>query len=374
MTMPVGLRRVFSLLTKELLQVARDPASLVIAFVLPVALMLLMGFGIDLDLNRAPIGITMQDDSAAARSLAGAFQSSRYFEVVDVGPVERMRDLMVAGRVRGIVVIPVGFGRDAANGHPQAQLLTDGAYPNPAKFLEIYAQGVQANWAAGQAQDRGVDLSPAIDVNARFWFNPSVASRNFLVPGSIAVVMTIVGSLLTALVIAREWEGGTMEALMSTPMRISEFLMSKVLPYFGLGLIAMTICTVMAVFLFGVPLRGSIPMLLLVSSAYLLPALGQGLLISAALKNQFVASQVALLLAFLPSLFLSGFVYEIASMPVAIQWLTAGVPARYFIPQLLTVFLVGDDWASLLPKMAVLLGVGIGTLLLCGMLTRRRVA
>ncbi len=366
-------RRIGALLAKEGRVILRDPATLIVAFVLPVLLMLLMGFGIDLNVHRIPIGLSVQDDSVAARSLADSYRTSRWFAVVETGPVERLRDAMAADRVRGIVVIPDGFGRRTGGGLT-AQLLTDGAYPNPARFLEIHAAGVFAEWADMRLRDRAIEASGTIGVATRFWFNPAMDSRFFLVPGAIAVVMTVVGSLLTALVVAREWESGAIEMLLATPLRISELLLAKLLPYFALGMVATGICVAMAVGVFAVPLAAPIGSVALVGGVYLLPALGQGLLISAVVRNQFVASQIALLLAFLPSLFLSGFVYEIASMPRAIQWLTVLVPARYFVPPLQTLFLVGDDWAVLLPDVAVLLGFGIVLLGACRLATRRQLA
>ncbi len=366
-------RRVGAMLAKEGRVILRDPATIIVALVLPVLLMLLMGFGIDLNVHRIPIGLSVQDDSTAARSLADSYRASSWFAVVETGPVERLRAAMAADRVRGIIVIPNGFGRRSGGGGT-AQLLTDGSYPNPARFVEIHAIGVFAGWADARLRDRAIDPPGTIGVATRLWFNPAMDSRFFLVPGSIAVVMTVVGSLLTALVVAREWESGAIEMLLATPLHIPELLLAKLLPYFVLGMVATSICVAMAVGVFAVPLAAPIGSVALVGSIYLLPALGQGLLISAVVRNQFVASQIALLLAFLPSLFLSGFVYEIASMPKAIQWLTILVPARYFVPPLQTLFLVGADWTVLLPDVAVLLGFGIVLLGACRLATRRQVA
>ena len=199
-------------------------------------------------------------------------------------------------------------------------------------------------------------------------------SRYTLGPGAIAVVMTMVGTLLTALVVAREWERGTLEAVMATPVGMGEFIATKVVPYFLLGLCSMTLCTVLAIAVFGVPFRGSPLALLAISSAFLFPALGQGLLISAATRNQFVASQVALLSAFLPTMLLSGFLFEISSMPKPIQAITYLVPSRYLIPQLQTVFVAGDDWSLFLPNIAALLGFGTLFFILTVRATRRRIA
>jgi ABC-2 type transport system permease protein len=204
------------------------------------------------------------------------------------------------------------------------------------------------------------------------WFNPELKSRYFLVPGAIAVIMTMVGTLLTALVVAREWERGTMEAIMATPVSMAEFLASKLIPYFVLGLGAMVMCTLVAIFAFDVPFRGSPVALLLIASAFLVPALGQGLLISAATKNQFVASQIALLSAFLPSFLLSGFLFEIASMPTFIQAITYAVPARYLIPSLQTVFVAGDQWGLFVRDIAAMLCFGAVFFALTFRATRKR--
>ncbi|WP_144096959.1 ABC transporter permease [Croceicoccus sediminis] len=366
--------RFTAMMLKETRQILRDPSTFLIAFVLPVMLLFLMGYGVNLDATSTRVGMAVEDDSGAAGSLAGTFAASRYFDVVETGSVQELGDRMVAGDIRAIIVIPQQFGREVAAGGGEIQVITDGALPNTASFVAGQAEGVRATWAAQRASDHGMAVAPPIDVLSRFWFNPALASRNFLVPGAIAIVMTMIGSLLTALVVAREWERGTLEALMATPIGMGEFLLTKIVPYFALGIVSMTLCTLLAIFLFGVPFRGSVFALFAIAAVYLVPALGQGLLISSALKNQFVASQVALLTAFLPTMLLSGFVFEIASMPKLLQALTYIVPARYLIPQIQTVFLAGDDWGLFAPNMAILLGFGAVLFGLCVRSTRRRIA
>ena len=368
-------RRLAAMVLKEWRQVLRDPASVLIAFVLPVVLLLVFGYALNLDATRTRIGLADQDGGAAATGLATAFRRSPSFEVVAVGDVPHLKDALVAGDIRGIVVIPQGFSRDAARGGGTIQAITDGTVPNNASFVAAYAEGVRATWAAA-AQTQGSTRLPAppLSIAPRTWFNPGNISRWTLVPGSIATVMTIIGTLLTALVIAREWERGTMEAIMATPLSMRTFIASKVLPYYLLGLIAMTICTLLATLLFGVPLRGSVPALFVIASAFLFAALGQGLMISALAKNQFVASQIALLTAFLPSLLLSGFIYEIASAPPWVRLITRLVPARYLIPPLQTVFLAGDDWALFLPDLAVLCLFGAVFFAITLRAMRRRIA
>lgn len=376
MSRAFSAQRFRAMLVKETLQILRDPSTFLIAFVLPLVLLFLFGYGVSLDTTQIRVGLALQDSSAPAQSLATAYERSRWFEVTGRRDVEGLKPELVAGRIRGIIVIPADFGRRlAATGDPAAiQVITDGSLPNTAGFVAAYAEGVRAAWAAGMAEERGTRLQAPITLLQRFWFNPELASRFFLIPGSIAIVMTMVGTLLTALVVAREWERGTMEAIMATPIGMGEFLATKVIPYFVLGLGSMTLCTLVAIFAFGVPFRGSPLALLAIATAFLMPALGQGLLISAATKNQFVASQVALLSAFLPAMLLSGFLFEIASMPRIIQAITYLVPARYVIPPLQTVFMVGDLWGLFLRNIAVMLGFGALFFLLAMRATRRRIA
>ena len=374
MSLGFNPRRFGAMLVKESLQIARDPSTFLIAFVLPMLLLFLFGYGVNLDTARSRIGLSLQDNSEAAHSLAGSFQTSQWFDVRATGSVSELAPQMVGGQIRGIVVIPDGFGRQVSKGGGDIQVMTDGSLPNTASFIAAYAEGVRVTWAAARASDRRATRAPPIRTAPRFWFNPELKSRYFLVPGSIAVVMTMVGTLLTSLVIAREWERGTLEAIMATPVGMIEFIATKVVPYFALALLSMTMCAVLAIVVFGVPFRGSPFALFVIASAFLFPALGQGLLISAAFKNQFVASQVALLSAFLPTMLLSGFLFEIGSMPKPIQALTYLVPSRYLIPQLQTVFIAGDDWSLFLPNIAALIGFGLLFFALAVRSTRRRIA
>jgi ABC-2 type transport system permease protein len=367
-------RRLATLVRKESLQVVRDPSSILIAFVLPIVLLFLFGYGVSLDTARTRVGLVIEAQTPLTQDLAASFQASRYFEVSIDRDRRAFEEALVLGRVRGVIVVPSTFAADfAAQKRPAIQVIVDGSDPNTASFVQNYTQGVVANWAAL----RGAEVAaraPAITVEQRFWFNPELKSRNFLVPGSIAIVMTLVGTLLTSLVVAREWERGTMEAIMATPVTATELLAGKILPYFLLGLTSMTICVALAVLLFGVPFRGSLLALYVLSASFLVPALGQGLLISAATKNQFLASQLALISAFLPAFLLSGFLFEISSMPTVIQWITMIVPARYLIPSLQTVFLAGDIWPMFLRDIAIMLLIGAVLFVLAARSTKKRIA
>ena len=362
------LRRLAALVRKESLQILRDPSALVIAFVLPVALLFLFAYAVSLDVEGVRLALVLEDSGEAARELAAGFEATPFFELTVAHDRREVDDLLTAGAVRGIVVIPQDFDRAlATTGAPKIQVLTDGSQPNTANFVAGYAEGVLANWLAGRAAAKRA----GIELEQRFWFNPELESRYFLVPGAIAIVMTMIGTLLTALVVAREWERGTMEAIFSTPASILEILIGKLLPYFVLGLIATLGCTALAHFVFGLPLRGSVLTLLLLSSVFLVPALGQGLLISATSRNQFVASQLALLTGFLPAFLLSGFLFQIESMPRWIQLITTVIPARYFVTGLQTVFLAGDVWSILVPNILAMSAVGLVFFLLTAATTRK---
>lgn len=369
---PKRLRRFTALLVKEGIQIIRDPSSILIAFVLPLILLFLFGYGVSLDVNKIQAGLAVEGTGAPAHSLAAAFRASQFFNVRMAKDRRELEGDLVAGRMRGLVIIPASFSADFARNASSAriQVITDGSEPNTAKFVANYAQGLFANWRLQQAAETGA-RPPPLTIEPRFWFNPELKSRYFLAPGVITIVMTLIGTLLTALVVAREWERGTMEAMMATPVSAGELILSKLIPYFMLGLASMAMCALIAVFVFGVPLRGSVLALTAISAAFLIPALGQGLLISAAAKNQFVASQAALLSGFLPAFLLSGFIFEISSMPKIIQWLTVIIPARYLIPALQTVFLAGDIWALLLPNIGMMLLIGAVFLALTARTSRK---
>ncbi len=368
-------RRLLAMSVKETHQILRDPSTLLIAFVLPPILLFLFGYAVNLDTARTRIGLAVLDSSEASRSLVTAFQNSRWFEVSTAGSVAPFKAALVSGHIRAIVVLPQDFGRQAANGGGSIQVITDGSIPNTASFAAAYAEGVRATWAAGRAAERGAgDATPVVQLVDRYWFNPELTSRFFLVPGAMAIVLTMIGTLLTALVVAREWERGTMEAIMATPLSMAELIVTKIVPYYLLGLGSAAVCTVLAVTVFGVPFRGSPLALFLIVSAFLAPALGQGLFISAATKNQFIASQIALLTAFLPALLLSGFLFEISSMPRIVQLITYAFPVRYLMPLLQSVFIAGDLWGLFGRGIAVMLGFGVFFFVLTVLATKRRIA
>lgn len=356
--MKVG--RLLALVKKEALQIMRDPSALLIAFVLPPVLLFLFAYGVSLDVKNVSIGVVLESDGAYSRELAAAYDGTAYFEVTPARHRKEVERGLVTGDLTVFVVIPQDFDARMADPNRRAtvQIITDGSRPNSANFAAGYAQGVFNNWMSGRSGSVST-ARPAIALEQRFWFNPELDSRRVLVPGAIALVMTIIGTLLTAMVMTREWERGTMEALMSTPASKTEIILSKLIPYFALGMMAVTGCALLAVGIFDVPLRGSPATLLLVSAIFLIPALGLGLLISVVSKSQFQAASTGLLAGFMPTLLLSGFVYEIKSMPVPIQWITQMIPARHFVASLQSVFLAGDVWSDLIPNMLSMLALGV---------------
>ncbi|MBS0241933.1 MAG: ABC transporter permease, partial [Proteobacteria bacterium] len=235
-----------------------------------------------------------------------------------------------------------------------------------------YVQGAWSSWLAQRAASSGSAMPSRIEVVPRFWFNPELESRRFLVPGSIALIQMMIGSLLTALVVSREWERGTIEALLATPAGMLEFIIGKLVPNFLLGLCAMAVCVVAALYVFDIPLRGSLVVLILFTMAFLAVALSLGLLISTVARTQFLASQMAMLVAFLPGLYFSGFLFEIASMPKVLQWFSVIVPAKYYVRGLQTIFLAGDLASVLVPTTLALLTMSAVLLLLTGRNTRQR--
>jgi ABC-2 type transport system permease protein len=348
-------RRLGGLLRKEFLQILRDPSAIAIAFLLPALLLLLFGYGVSLDAKNVPIALVVERPGPLTASFTGKFAQSAYFRPRRFASLREAEAAMAARHVQGIVWLRGDFSRRAESaGAAPIGVIVNGVDANNARLVEGYIQQVWGNWLAAQAMAAGRAAPLPIDLEPRVWFNSAVRSRDYLVPGLIAINMTLTGALLTALVIAREWERGTMEALMVTRVTIREILLAKLLPYFTLGMGGMAASVAIAVWLFAVPLRGSLGVLIGAASLFLLAALGMGLLISSFARNQFVAGQIAIITTFLPAFILSGFIFDIGSMPAAIQAITHIVAARYFVAILQTLFLAGNVWSVILPNVAAL--------------------
>lgn len=342
------IRRLLAILRKELYHITRDARSLAMALAVPVMMLVLFGYALSLDVDRIPTLVYNEDGSAASRELIRQFQGSRYFNIIgfssSYAEIERSIDRNQA--LMG-VVIPRDYSQDAAGGRETpVQLLLDGSDSNTASIALGYAEALVKNYSltlrfAMQERRGGSRPAPAVDARLRVWYNSSLESKNYVVPGLIAVILMIIAALLTSLTIAREWEMGTMEQLLSTPLRPAEMVLGKMLAYFVVGLIDATIAVLVGVYLFQVPMRGSLPLLVVSTCVFLFGALFWGIFLSAASRNQLQAYQMGVLSSFLPAFLLSGFVYSIENMPPVIQVITRIVPARYFVTILKSIFLKG---------------------------------
>ena len=347
--------RLRGLIRKEFLQIMRDPSSIVIAFLMPIFLLLLFGYGVSLDSEHIPLALVIEQPGTDTTDFAAAFRQSRYFEPVVYANTREAEQALMAGNVKAIIVLRQDFARRLRqNEGAPVQLIVSGVDANTAHIIEGYVQGAWSKWLERAALQRGQSLDMPVKMEQRVWFNSELRSRNFLVPGLIAVIMTLIGALLTAMVMSREWERGTMEALLITPLSMREVIIGKLLPYFILGMGGLTLAVTMALFLFEVPLRGSLWVLFAASALFLVTALGMGLLISTVARSQFVAGQVALIATFLPAFLLSGFIFDIGSMPEVVQAITHLIAARYYVAILQTVFLAGNVWSVILPNVLAL--------------------
>jgi ABC-2 type transport system permease protein len=370
----MNITRLLAVARKEVIQILRDSRSLAIVVIMPVTLMLLFGYGVNLDLKGLPIYVYDRDGSQQSQDLLKHFQASEYFHVVRV--VDNYPAITRAlddGHAKMGIVIPWDFSLQLSHGGPvQVQALVDATDDNTANVLIGYAQAVvqgyssevQLNWL----RQRGQPMQPAaVSVQTRTWYNEDLESSAFIVPGVLALVMSVIGAFLTSLTIAREWERGSMEQLISTPVSAMEIMLGKLAPYFILGMFDVIVCAVIAIYWFHVPFRGSFVTLLVSSALFLVVVLSLGFLISVLAKNQFAASQIALLITFLPAFLLSGFLFSIDQMPVVLQWITRILPARYYVSVLKQIFLKGTPTALLY---ADLIPLAVFALLLALLATR----
>lgn len=370
----MSFTRLAAMAAKEVTQILRDVRSLIIVILMPVILVLLFGYGVSLDLKHLPVYVYDRDGSQQSQDLLKRFQSNEYFKIVRV--VNNYPELVRAiddGRAKMGLVIPWDFSQRLRDGRPtQVQALVDGTDDNTANVLINYSQAVvqgyssqiEVNWL----QRRGMQAQPTpIAVEARTWFNEDLESSAFIIPGVLALVMSVIGAFLTSLTIAREWERGTMEQLISTPVTPLEVMLGKLLPYFGIGMFDVLVCAALALYWFHVPFRGSFVTLVLSSAMFMIVVLSMGFFISVIAKNQLAASQIALITTFLPAFLLSGFLYAIEQMPVALQYITLVLPARYYVSVLKKIFLKGSPLTLLY---ADLIPLAIFTVLLAVLATR----
>ncbi len=357
----MSYRRWRAVLVKELHHITRDARSLAMALAVPVMMLLLYGYALSLDVDRAPSLVYDQDQTSASRALIRQFQGSRFFDIrgFTTGYAEIERAIDRNDILLGIV-IPRNYSDQLAAGREaQVQLLLDGSDSNTAAIVLGYAENVVRGYSGqirAQALNRrgGERMTPAIDARLRVWYNSSLESKNYVVPGLIAVILQIIAALLTSLTIAREWEMGTMEQLLSTPLRPVEIVLGKMMAYFVVGVVDATVALLVGLFVFGVPLRGSILVLAVSTCTFLFGALFWGIFVSTAAKTQVQAYQLGILSSFLPAFLLSGFVYAIETMPPVIQAITHIIPARYVVTIMKAVFLKGVGLEVLWPELGFL--------------------
>ena len=346
--------RLIAVARKEIVQILRDSRSLIIVVIMPVILVLLFGYGVNLDLKHLPVYVYDEDGSQQSQDLLKRFQASDYFEIVRV--TRNYSELSRAiddGQAKMGLVIPWDFSQRLRDGRrASVQALVDGTDDNTANVLISYAQAVVEGYSSDIELDwlqaRGQIAQPVpVSVDTRTWYNEDLESSAFIIPGVLALVMSVIGSFLTSLTIAREWERGTMEQLVSTPVTALEVMLGKLVPYFVIGMFDVTVCALIALYWFHVPFRGSFLTLLISSALFMVVVLSLGFFISVVAKNQLAASQIALVTTFLPAFLLSGFLYAIEQMPVVLQWITRILPARYYVSLLKKIFLKGSPTALL---------------------------
>ena len=373
------VRRLLAVSRKEYLHVRRDSRSLGLGLAIPVVLLLLFGYVLTLDVDRVPLAVWDRSRTPESRELVSRFEGSRYFHVaMRAERYSEMEEAIEEGRVLAALVIPEDFsGRVRSDRSSTVQLLLDAAEANTATIALGYAEAVVSGYSADLevrwARAKGLQgVRPPLDVRSRVWFNTDLESRNFIIPGLISVIMMIIAALLTSLTVAREWEQGTMEQLIATPVTAAELILGKLLPYFVIGMADLAVAVAMGKYLFHVPMRGSLPLLFGIAAVFLVGALSLGMLFSVSARSQLPASQMAMAFTFLPSYLLSGFVFSIDSMPRAVRAVTYLVPSRYFVKVIKGIYLKGVRLETLAADTALLLVFGAAMALAATRLFRKK--
>jgi ABC-2 type transport system permease protein len=350
----MSLTRLLAIARKEVVQILRDARSLTIVVLMPGVLVLLFGYGVNLDLKGLPVYVLDQDGSQLSQDLLKHFQASEYFHIARVvSDYPELTRAIDDGHAKMGIVIPWDYSQRLRDGRPvEIQAIVDGSDDNTANVLIGYSEAVVQGYSAQMQIDwlrkRGLSIQPAaMSVETRTWYNEDLESSAFIIPGVLALVMSVIGAFLTSLTIAREWERGTMEQLISTPVTAMEIMLGKLAPYFVLGMFDTLISALIAIYWFQVPFRGSWVTLMIASAMFMVVVLSLGFFISVLAKNQFAASQIALLVTFLPAFLLSGFLFSIEQMPIALQWITRILPARYYVSVLKDIFLKGTPMPML---------------------------
>lgn len=335
------MKILLALIKKEIKQILRDPSSIIIAFVLPLISILIYMYGINLDSVRVTMGIKNDDPTPEVATLVKSFGRSKYVNSIYFDNLKDIETAIIRSKIKGAVIIPNDFSTKLARGqNADLLIITDGSEVNTANYVQSYALSIANSWLM-TSKYAGSVKSPSVSAEVRTWYNPDLNSHYFIVPGSIAITMTLIGILLTSLVVAREWERGTMEAMLSTSVKTIHIVLGKYIPYFILGMLSLIFNIFLCVVIFQIPFRGSYLVLLVVSGLFLFTSLGIGLNVSSVLKNQFLASMVAMSVGFMPALMLSGLMFPINSMPVFFQHLTRILPPRYYVSFVESEFMAG---------------------------------
>ena len=365
------IKRMKAVARKEFIHLMRDPRSLAIGIALPMMMLFLFGFALTLDVDRVPILVWDQDGTPQSREFISRFEASRYFTVEGYASgYPELEHAIDTRRALAALIVPVEFAQKVESGQTAGvQWIVDGSDSNTAQIATGYAEAVTAAFSRNaliRRLERAGITPPAItvDLRQRVWFNADLESRNYIIPGLIAVIMMVIAGLLTSLSVAREWDTGTMEQLISTPIQVPELILGKLTPYFCIALLDVGLAVLMGEFLFHVPLRGNVALLFLLASVFLVGALALGMMISIVTKTQLLASQLAMIATFLPTFLLSGFAFDIANMPRVLQAISYLIPARYFIVIVKGIYLKGIGMEILLPEAALLVVFGVLVLLL----------
>ncbi len=354
------MRILKALIVKEFYQIFRDPSSILIAFVLPLMLLVIYMYGVNLDTVKVRMGFKIDDPSQQVTTLIDSFKGNKFITPYIYDNPQKMYADITGSKLRGILVIPNDFSSKLdRNEIATVQVITDGSEVNLANYVQNYSKTILSQWLNSSSKYSKKIPPSLVTLDSRYWYNQEINSHYFVLPGSLSITMTLIGMLLTALVIAREWERGTMEAILTTKVTRIQIVLGKYIPYFILGMTSMSFSVFLCINVFQIPFRGSLLVLFIFSGLFLFTAMGQGLLISSVLKDQFTASQAALVGGFLPALMLSGLVFPITSMPIPIQWLSSIIPARYFVSCLQSEFMAGTVPEIVIPNCIFLAVLGL---------------
>jgi len=374
-------RRVWAVARKEGIHIIRDWRSLVMGIAIPILLLILFGYALTLDVDEVPLVVWDQSGTKVSRDFVSRFNGSPYFSLRrSLQSYEEVERAIDAGEALVALILPVDFAQDVESGRvAKVQAILDGSDSNTATIVLGYVDTVARAYNQDLAIDHAVRTSRRtvtvpLDLRPRVWFNADMESKNYIIPGLIAVIMMVIAAMLTSLTVAREWEAGTMEQVISTPLKGPELILGKLLPYFGIGLLDVLVAVLMGEFLFHVPLRGNVALLFSLAAVFLIGALALGMLISIVTKAQLLASQLAMVVTFLPAFLLSGFMYDISNMPKMVQAITHVVPARYFVSLLKGIYLKGIGLELLMLEAALLAVFGFVVLLAANLVFKKTMA